>query len=115
MKPNVPNHPALTAAYRWMANMICLWGLCAKPACRRARACRRDPRDCLARYAPLVPEDAREGVKVMLEGRSLGLSYDEMREGAPDEVAAVEDWIARVGGSQRATGGRTSAFAVTPQ
>ena len=101
MKPNEPNHPALIPAMRWMANMICLWGLCAKPACRRAQRCKRDPRDCLARYAPLVPEDAREGVKAMLEGRSLGLSYDEVREDAPAEVAAVEDWIARVDRSRR--------------
>jgi hypothetical protein len=59
-------------------------------------ACKRDPRECLARYAPLVPEDAREGVKVMLEGLEYGLSYDEVREDAPDEVAAIENWIARV-------------------
>ena len=101
MKANDPRHPALTPVYRWMANMICLWGLCAKPACRRARACRRDPQDCLARYAPLVPEEAREGVKVLLEGRQYGLSYDDVRADAPEEVAAVENWIARVNASRR--------------
>ena len=101
MKPTDPNHPALIPALRWMANMLCLWGLCAKPACRRAQACKRDPHECLKRYAPLVPEDARAGVKAMLEGLQYGLSYDEMRADAPDEVAAVEAWIARVDGSRR--------------
>ena len=93
MKKDDPHHPALTPTLRWMSNMICLWGLCSSPACRRARACKRDPRECLARYAPLVPKDAREGVKAMMEGLRCGLSYDEVRDGATDEVAAVEDWI----------------------
>ncbi len=103
MNPTDPNAPALTSALRWMANMICLWGLCAKPACRRARRCKRNPRDCLARYAPLVPEDARAGVQLMLEGKQYGLSYDDVRADAPDDVAAVEAWIARVNAAARAT------------
>jgi len=94
------DHPALTPALRWMSNMICLWGFCDKAACRRAQRCKGDPRDCLARYAPLVPEDARAGVKCMLEGLRYGQSYDEVCEDVPDEVVAVEDWIARVDGSR---------------
>jgi hypothetical protein len=75
-----------------MADMLCLWGLCRKSACRRGRTCCGEPRDCLARYAPLTPEDAREGVKLMLDGRCLNLSYDDLLEEAPWEVAAVEEW-----------------------
>ncbi len=98
--------PALVPALRWMANMIGLWGLCAKAACRRGRACKHDPRQCLKRCAPLVPEDARDGVKAMLEGLRAGVSYDELREDLPDEVAAAEAWIARV---DSAAGKRTRA------
>jgi hypothetical protein len=72
--------------------MLCLWGLCANAACRRARKCKREPRDCLARTIPLVPEEARDGVAAMLDGRRLQLSYDEVRDDAPEEVAAVEEW-----------------------
>jgi hypothetical protein len=89
------DHPALAPAFRWCADMLCLWNLCGKPACRRRRTCSGAPRECLARYAPLVPQDAREGVKQMLNGLQLQLGYDEVREDAPDEVAAVEDWNAR--------------------
>ena len=96
-----PHHPALTPALRWMSNMIGLWSLCAKPACRRARACQRDPHDCLARYAALVPQAARDGVKAMLEGQRYGLSYDELREDAPDEIAALESWIAQTEAAAR--------------
>lgn len=87
---------AYVPALRWMANMICLWALCTKPACRRKRACACDPRFCLTFSAPLVPEEAREGVMVMLEGLQSGAVYDDLRDKAPDEIAALEEWIARV-------------------
>ena len=90
------NDPALIPALRWMSNMICLWSFCRNDACNRAQQCKRDPRFCLTRYAPLVPEEARDGVKVMLEGLRSGKSYDELFDEAPEEIAAVEDWIARV-------------------
>ncbi len=37
----------------------------------------------------------------MLEGLHYGLSYDEVREDAPDEVRAVENWVARLTESAR--------------
>jgi hypothetical protein len=84
-----------TSGLRWASNMICLWCLCANPACRRARACKRDPRQCLKRYSPLVPEDARIGAAIMYEGRIRDMSYDEVCKDAHAEVAAVEAWIER--------------------
>ena len=95
------DHPALTPALRWMSDMICLWSLCDSLACRRGASCARDPRRCLARYAPLTPEEAREGVMVMLDGLDAGLDYEALRDEAPDEIAAVEDWIARADASRR--------------
>lgn len=91
-----PNDPALIPALRWMSNMICLWSFCRNPACGRAQQCKRDPRFCLRRYAPLVPDEVRDGVKLMLEGRRDRKSYDDLLAEAPEEIAAVEDWIARV-------------------
>ena len=90
----------------WSSNMVCLWGLCARPACRRARCCRGEPRDCMAKYTPLVPEDAREGVKAMFDGLRSRMTFDEMSTEAPSEIAAVEDWDVLVRTS--ATRGRPS-------
>jgi hypothetical protein len=36
---------------RFAADRICLWCLCAEPACRRAKACRGDVRACAGRMA----------------------------------------------------------------
>jgi hypothetical protein len=99
---DTPDHPDLTPVLHWMSNLMCLWGLCAKPACRRARKCRGEPRDCLARYAPLVPEEAREGIKAMIEGRRDNLSFDEVRDMADGEVDAAIEWMALVAQSAAA-------------
>jgi hypothetical protein len=32
----------------------------------------------------------------MIEGHARGLDYDTLRDEAPDEIAALEDWIARM-------------------
>jgi hypothetical protein len=85
-----------TQALRWIADMLCLWGLCANAACRRARKCKREPRDCLARTIPLVPEEARDGVAALLDRLRLQLSHDEVRDDAPADLAALEEWRALV-------------------
>ena len=89
---------AQTRLLRHLSKTLCLHGLCASSACRRARACRGDPRDCLQRYAPLVPEEAREGAKRMVDGWLQHLSFDELIEDEDvcDEVMALGDWAARV-------------------
>jgi hypothetical protein len=75
---------------RLIADLFCLWRLCAKPGCRRARACRGDARACLTGL-PLVPPEALLFLKAMDEGRGF-LSFDEMMERHEEEWAAVEDW-----------------------
>ena len=90
------NDAALIPALRWMSDMACLWGLCRNQACARARQCKRDPRSCLSRCGPLVPELVRDGIALMLDGKANSVGYDELRAEAPEEIAAVEDWIARV-------------------
>jgi hypothetical protein len=81
---------------RWAADMLWLWALCGKPACRRARACRRDPRQCNDRYAPLVPQAAGCGFIALTEARLAGRSADDARAEAPEDIAAYEDWLDRV-------------------
>jgi hypothetical protein len=82
--------PALTPLLRWAANLMCLPALCARATCRRAGWCRGEPRICLARYAPLVPDNAREGAKAMLDARAKELSFGEARE----EFVEIEDLVA---------------------
>jgi hypothetical protein len=81
-----------TLALRRMSKTLSLWGVCTHRACRRARACRGNPRDCLPRYSPLVPEDARAGADAMAEGWRFDLSFEEVLEEAPDEVKALDAW-----------------------
>jgi hypothetical protein len=82
--------PALTPLLRWFANLMCLPHLCGQAKCRRAQWCRGEPRKCLMRYAPLVPEDAREGAKAMLDGQWDGLTFDEARR----TYAEIDDLVA---------------------
>jgi hypothetical protein len=97
MKPfERTDHPALTPALRWISNVMCLWSMCAKPACRRARKCNGEPRDCLRCYAPLVPEDARAGAEVMLHGVMHRFKFDDLREDASEEIDALMEWNALI-------------------
>ncbi len=105
MKHDDSNDPALIPTLRWMSDMACLWGLCRNAACGRARQCRRDPRSCLRRRAPLVPDEVRGGVALMLGGKQQGVSYEDLRAQAPVAIAAVEDWIARVKASASSSSG----------
>ena len=83
------SYAAETKVLRYISSLMYLFGLCQRRDCRRARDCHGDPRDCLTRYAPLVPEAAREGVKTMLDGQHDGLAFDDVREGAEDEIDAL--------------------------
>jgi hypothetical protein len=55
-------------------------------------ACRGEPRECLARYAPLVPEEARDGAKVMIDSLMRGVAFDTMRDENEDEIEALLEW-----------------------
>ena len=83
-------------ALRITSNLLCLWGLWASAACRRAKSCKGNPGDCVTRYSPLVPEDARYGVLAIAAAANDGISDDDMRAGAGAELAALEAWITQV-------------------
>jgi hypothetical protein len=81
---------------RWIANTLCLHGLCGRAACRRAHACRGEPLDCVTRYAQLVPEEAREGAKALVDGQFDGLDFDTIYDDAHDEITALAEWGALI-------------------
>ena len=81
---------------RTASNLLCLWALCGKPACRRAQQCKRDPRSCARRYGPLVPEEARLGMLAVLQGAQDGAGIEEVRTHVPADIAAWEAWTAQV-------------------
>ena len=99
---NHPDQPIPdTRTLRALSDLICIHGLCGRRACRRARACRGEPRDCLQRYAPLVPEEARDGAKAMAWAGRRGLSFDDLLDDARDDVLALVDWANGVTASYR--------------
>jgi hypothetical protein len=81
-------------------DILRLWVLCAKPACRRAQGCKRNPRTCSRRYGQLVPEQARYGMLLMFEAARCGIGDAQLRSDAPDEIAALEAWCAQVDAAQ---------------
>ena len=89
MKPN-------DACLRLACNVLQLWALCGKPACRRARQCRRTPQSCARRYGPLVPEDALLGMLALLQGAHDGVDVETVRQYVPGDVAALERWTGLV-------------------
>ena len=83
-----------TALARRISDMMQLSTLCRRAGCYRAKACRGEPRACLARYAPLVPDEARDWVKAMLDGMQDRLDFDEVLAAHADEFEAYADWLA---------------------
>jgi hypothetical protein len=90
------HHPNLRLA----ADMLCLWALCAKPACRRAQGCKGNPRACARRFGRLVPEQARYGLLLLFEAARCGISDAQMRHDVPNEIAALDAWLAQVEAAQ---------------
>src|SRR6185503_9652079 len=61
----------------WRARMLCLWKLCSKAACRRARACEDHPDVCVEHFMGLAREDVHIAVEVLHDAKRFGYSYDE--------------------------------------
>jgi hypothetical protein len=96
-----PHSPAL----RFTANLLCLWGLCANASCRRAKGCKGNPDDCVTRYSPLAPEDARFGALATIQGGRDGASIEEVRLYEPAGLAALEAWVTQVRAAQNTNPG----------
>jgi len=81
-----------TEAFRYIANCMHLFGLCRYKRCYRDQTCLHDPRECVARFAPLAPRGARDFMRVMLDGRMNNLDFDRMKEGHEDEMEDLVHW-----------------------
>ena len=78
--------------WRALSDLLRIWALCGRSACRKTRACRGDSRDCIPRCGPLVPEDVRVWVAALMECKRDGLSFDDARAQLPPELE--EAWAA---------------------
>ncbi len=66
---DAPDDPIRTALLREASGIMALWAACDRPACRRARECRRPPSHCIKHYMPLLPPEARAGAVARLKAR----------------------------------------------
>jgi len=89
------------AALRDWSNLLMLWRLCGRPACRRACACRNDPRICFARNHALLPRDMQDWFATLGRCKTLGTSFDGALELIETSTiaGALRDWHAAVGRS----------------
>jgi hypothetical protein len=86
------DYKAETIALRYIADGLALPALCRNNGCRRTRACKGEPRDCLSRFAPLVPEDAREWMKAVIGGLWDDRAFEEVFADHQSEFAAYAAW-----------------------
>jgi hypothetical protein len=85
-------HKALTVLMRHISTTMQLWAFCRHSGCHRTRECRGEPRDCLARYAQLVPDEVRDWYKAMLAGQKDDRDFDEVRAENEDAFDAMIAW-----------------------
>ena len=78
--------------WRGVSDLLSIWALCGRGACRKTRACRGDSRECIPRCGSLVPEDVRVWVAALMECKRDGLSFDDARAQLPPELE--EAWAA---------------------
>jgi hypothetical protein len=83
------------ATPHWIAELYCLWRLCPRTACRRAKACRSGGCACQTGLA-LVPPGALDFLAAFEQARDDGLTYDEMIDVCAEELAALEHWREQV-------------------
>jgi hypothetical protein len=97
--PAVSNNGKVTAqALRVWGDLMCLWRLCAKPGCARARACRGNAWRCFPRNFRLLPDGVQAWFEGVGELQKQGLPFDDAMEqlNAEDEGAALRDWYGAV-------------------
>lgn len=90
--------PHMIEELRDWGNLLCLWRLCAKPACSRARACRGDARRCFPRQFHLLPQGVQGWFASLAEFQENGVPFDDAMEelDATDYGDALRDWCAAV-------------------
>lgn len=71
---------------RYGADRLCLWALCRRPACLRAKACREDPEGCTALIGAWL--DALEAASAA----APTFAAMEERIATPDELRLYRAW-----------------------
>lgn len=92
---------------RWAANLLCMWHLCERAGCRRARTCRGDPNFCMTRYHRLLPPAARDFLLGWSELKEDGQSDEDVwaeLEVEREHLAAWQACVAHVSGLSRGRG-----------
>jgi hypothetical protein len=75
-------------------NQLRVWRLCSRTACRRAQGCRKNPRACLERYAPIVPEAARWWVAGIMEAKRHDVPFEKAFAKLQPQFEALQAWYA---------------------
>ncbi len=97
-------HPTVTPAerdadfalLRQVADSAGFFALCRQGGgrCTREKRCRGNPRDCVGRFAGLLPEEVHGWIEATFEGYSDHLGFEALAEKYPDELAAMVEWRA---------------------
>ena len=90
------DHPVSIAMARVLSDTLMLWRLCLSARCQRNGKCKGDPHACLAIGGALLSDDVFNGGVVFLQGKTDGLSFDEVFAQCPDELAAFGEWTRRI-------------------
>ena len=75
-------------------DMLCLWRLCGRAACRRAQRCRGEAPVCFPRNFPLLPEGVRAWFGGIAQAQEDGLTFEQAIEWLDSHWAgdAYHDW-----------------------
>jgi hypothetical protein len=88
--------------WRELSNSLCIWALCERATCRKARVCRGDSRACAADGISLLSQDALSCAMHLAISLKGGLSLDEARAALrPDHRKGWRDWRAAVRRARR--------------
>ena len=81
-------------ALRRVADMLCLWRLCANASCRRARRCRGRAHLCAARNFHAVPQGVRDFFLAFLAAKYAGLPFEAFKSKMEqsEEFMALSAW-----------------------
>ncbi len=105
----IPARPSAPTAedMRVWGDMMLIWALCAKPACRRARQCRGDALRCMPKLIHLLPEGVRAWLCGLGEAQEAGETFDQAVEARDrtDCGDALRDWHYAV---SKSLGGKTA-------
>jgi hypothetical protein len=83
------------AAQLWRAQMLCLWKVCPKAACRKAHACSANPDFCIGRFEFLVDEKVRTAVETLMYAKLHGYGFDDAcAMTPPGSIEAYDVWLA---------------------